>query len=135
MHWCFPYKYHLCEGPRSSGTGVTDSCELPCRCWELNQTFKKKGQCSQSLSHLSSPQNQILKSMIMVLVLVCVCHVYQPRCTHGTVGAWRSADNYQELVLSFYTQFYTQFWVLNLKGRGQKRNSSISILLSREFTR
>ena len=28
MHWC--------EGIRSSGTGVTYSCELPCGCWELN---------------------------------------------------------------------------------------------------
>ena len=26
----------LCEGIRSSGTGVTDSCELPCGCWGLN---------------------------------------------------------------------------------------------------
>ena len=23
-------------GVRSSGTGVTDSCELSCECWELN---------------------------------------------------------------------------------------------------
>jgi hypothetical protein len=26
----------LCKGVRSSGTGVTDRCELPCGCWELN---------------------------------------------------------------------------------------------------
>ena len=26
----------LCEGVGSAGTGVTDSCELPCGCWELN---------------------------------------------------------------------------------------------------
>ena len=26
----------LCEGVRFFGTGVTDSCELPCGCWELN---------------------------------------------------------------------------------------------------
>ena len=26
----------LGEGVRSPGTGVTDSCELPCGCWELN---------------------------------------------------------------------------------------------------
>jgi hypothetical protein len=26
----------LCKGSRSSGTGVTDCCELPCGCWELN---------------------------------------------------------------------------------------------------
>jgi hypothetical protein len=26
----------LCEGVVSPGTGVTDSCGLPCGCWELN---------------------------------------------------------------------------------------------------
>jgi hypothetical protein len=26
----------LCEAVRSPGTGVTDSCELPCGYWELN---------------------------------------------------------------------------------------------------
>ena len=26
----------LCEGGRSHGTELTDSCELPCGCWELN---------------------------------------------------------------------------------------------------
>jgi len=26
----------LCEGSRSPGTGVTDSCELSYGCWELN---------------------------------------------------------------------------------------------------
>ena len=27
---------HWCEGVRSPGTGFSDSCELPCGCWELN---------------------------------------------------------------------------------------------------
>jgi hypothetical protein len=27
---------HLCEGVGSPGNGVTDSCELPCGCWEMN---------------------------------------------------------------------------------------------------
>jgi hypothetical protein len=31
--WCF---IHLCEGVKSSGTGITNSWELPCGCWELN---------------------------------------------------------------------------------------------------
>ena len=26
----------LCEGVRFPGAGVTDSCEPPCGCWELN---------------------------------------------------------------------------------------------------
>ena len=26
----------LCEGVGYSGAGVTDRCELPCGCWELN---------------------------------------------------------------------------------------------------
>ena len=28
--------YTLCEGVRSPGTGVIDSCELSYGCWELN---------------------------------------------------------------------------------------------------
>ena len=27
---------HWCEGVRFPGTGVTDSYEMPCGCWELN---------------------------------------------------------------------------------------------------
>lgn len=27
---------HVCEGIRNPGTGVTDKCELPCGCWEMN---------------------------------------------------------------------------------------------------
>jgi hypothetical protein len=30
--WCLACMYEDVESP---GTGVTDSCELPCRCWEL----------------------------------------------------------------------------------------------------
>jgi hypothetical protein len=26
----------LCKGAKPPGTGVTESCELPCGCWELN---------------------------------------------------------------------------------------------------
>jgi hypothetical protein len=33
------------------------SCELPCRCWELNLVHQNHHQYSQLLSHLSSPQN------------------------------------------------------------------------------
>jgi hypothetical protein len=36
----------LCEGVRSSGTGVTDRCELPCGCWELNLGPLKEQSCS-----------------------------------------------------------------------------------------
>jgi hypothetical protein len=44
-----------CESIRSPGTGVTDSCELPCGCWELNRVFWKNNWCSLPLIHLSSP--------------------------------------------------------------------------------
>ena len=31
------YVYHMYAGAlRSPGTGVTDGCEPPCGCWELN---------------------------------------------------------------------------------------------------
>jgi len=34
--YCFCPQVCLFEGVRSPGTGATDSCELPCGCWELN---------------------------------------------------------------------------------------------------
>jgi hypothetical protein len=34
--WVFCLHVCLCEGVRSPGTGVTDSCKLPCGCWKLN---------------------------------------------------------------------------------------------------
>jgi hypothetical protein len=39
LFWCtfmFCLPVCLCEGVGSAGMGVTDSCELPCGCWELN---------------------------------------------------------------------------------------------------
>lgn len=32
-------------------SGVTDSCELPCRCWGTNPVICKSSQCSSSPSH------------------------------------------------------------------------------------
>ena len=36
IHLVYGLHVCLCEGVRSSGTGTTDSCELPCGCWDLN---------------------------------------------------------------------------------------------------
>jgi hypothetical protein len=35
VDWSFACE-HICMGPRFPGIRVTDSCELPCGCWELN---------------------------------------------------------------------------------------------------
>lgn len=39
------------------GTGITDGCEPPCRCWRLNQVLWKNHQCSEQLDYFSSPFN------------------------------------------------------------------------------
>lgn len=31
-----------CEGAGSPGTGLKDSCRLPCRCWQLNPGHLEK---------------------------------------------------------------------------------------------
>jgi hypothetical protein len=36
MLWCFASMYVCIENVGSPGTGVRDSCDLPCKCWELN---------------------------------------------------------------------------------------------------
>jgi hypothetical protein len=48
------YALHMCLVPTEarrehqilSRTGVTDGCELPCGCWELNLVVWKNSQCS-----------------------------------------------------------------------------------------
>ena len=36
MHWYFACMYIWVRGVGFPGTGVIDSCELPCGSWELN---------------------------------------------------------------------------------------------------
>ena len=42
------------RGVRSPGTGITDSCELPCGCWQLNAGPLQEQQVLKPLSNLSS---------------------------------------------------------------------------------
>jgi hypothetical protein len=41
---CVQYPWRLKEDVGSSGTGVTDNCELPCGCWDSNPDSLKKQQ-------------------------------------------------------------------------------------------
>ena len=52
IHWCFAC---LCAGVKSPRAGVTDSCELPRRCWELNLDHLEERQCSSQMNQISSP--------------------------------------------------------------------------------
>lgn len=51
--WCL---WRSDKDIRSSATGITDSCESPCECWELKPGLPhlcKKPQCFKPLSQLS----------------------------------------------------------------------------------
>ena len=43
----------LCEGVRSRGTRVLESCELPCGCWELNLGPSGRAASALKPEHLS----------------------------------------------------------------------------------
>lgn len=51
------------ESIKSLGAGIIDRFESPHGCWELNLGPVGSSQCSQPLSHVSSPQSRFLKSM------------------------------------------------------------------------
>ena len=51
---------HWCEGVRSPATGSSDSCELPCGCWELNQGSLEE----QSVLLTTEPSLQPLDELI-----------------------------------------------------------------------
>ena len=50
---------HWCEGVRTPGTGSSDSCELPCGCWELNPGPQEE----QSVLLTTDPSLQPLRTM------------------------------------------------------------------------
>ena len=56
LNFLFFFKLYVnwCEGIRSPGTGVTDSCKLPCGCWELNPGSLEEQ--AVSLTFKTSPQ-------------------------------------------------------------------------------
>ena len=66
----------LCEGARSPGIIVTDSCELPCGCWELNP-----GPLEEQTERLTSvpsfqPSNTLKLSTLQIRYYCssfCVC--------------------------------------------------------------
>ena len=51
---------YLCEGFGSSGMGVTDSCELPYGCWELNPGPLEEQPVLLTNEPSLQPQNQLL---------------------------------------------------------------------------
>ena len=78
MHVC------LCEGVGSPGTGVTDSCELPYGCWELNSGFlEEQPVLFTAEPSLSSPFNKDLFLCVYVSVCMCVPHLCPLRQKEG----------------------------------------------------
>jgi hypothetical protein len=71
---------HVClnESVESHGT---DSCELSCKYWELNLILWKSSQCSEWLSHLSSPLNTLSTSFLHLFCLFIVSLL--PHNTNG----------------------------------------------------
>ena len=76
MHWC--------EGIRSPGTGVTDSCELPCGCWELNLCPLGEQPALLTSEPSLQPLVSFLKCVLIVFrfshCFVCLEKFYKAKC-------------------------------------------------------
>ena len=129
----------LCETIRSSGTGVEDSFELPCRCWELNPGWELTTEPSLQ------PFGFLLDWLVVGVVLFCFvlffvfcfvfcffvfwCFSVQPAltvldsiCRLGWSWTHRdhSASASQVLGLKVYTTMPNLPVLLNLKFKGCK---------------
>ena len=74
---------YVCEDVRCPGTGVIDSSEQPCGCWELNP-----GPLEEHAVLLTSEQDLQLPSIsflrfIYVLYMNVLLHVYVPSALWG----------------------------------------------------
>lgn len=96
------------EGLRFSKTGVAESCEQPCGCWELNPgPLQEQAAFSRVELLLSSPRIHIfalilLNVWVFFVLFISYLYVYVHTCAHAQamVCRWRSEDDPQELVLS-----------------------------------
>ena len=69
------------EGVRCPGTGVTDGCELPCGCWELNPgPLEKLLTAEPSLQPLIQWCNAVETANVFPLVSVLLS--IKPRASH-----------------------------------------------------
>ena len=59
------YRQKLEEGVRPPGNGVTDSCELPCGCWESNPHPLEEQPLLLTVSHL--PEPLFVSSLLLLL--------------------------------------------------------------------
>jgi hypothetical protein len=58
--WCLQWPE---QGVRSPGAGITDHCEPPCRCWELNPGPLQE----QPVLLTTEPSFQLPKSVLLVV--------------------------------------------------------------------
>jgi hypothetical protein len=68
---------HLCEDVRSPGTGVVDSCELPCGCWKLNLGPLEE----QPMLLTAELPLQSLVVVVVVVVVVKDAFIYYVYCS------------------------------------------------------
>ena len=57
----------ICDGVRAPETGVTDSCELPCGCWELDPG--PSGRAVSALNHRAISPVPLLKVLVVKKML------------------------------------------------------------------
>lgn len=68
---CVPHLWSV----GSPGTGLTDKCELPCGCWEMNPGTWQENKCFQALSIFSPALNSSLVNTVTVVVVFLTCRI------------------------------------------------------------
>lgn len=61
---CIQCPWRPKDGIRYPGTGVTDSCELPCQCWELNLSLLSEQSVLSTLEPSGEMSWHILKNIL-----------------------------------------------------------------------
>ena len=79
---------YVCEDVRCPGTGVIDSCEQPCGCWELNPgPLEEHAVLTTTEPALQLPSISFLRFIYFmymnVLLHVCMCTMYVPSALWG----------------------------------------------------
>lgn len=93
MYVCIPHACSFHRGQMNMSTGVTNSCKLPCECWELNLSPLVE----QPVLLITKPFpsflffiNFLFLSLYICICWVChVCMVYVHMCVEMRIYLWR----------------------------------------------
>lgn len=119
------------QGCQIPGTGVRDSCQLPCGCWELNQDPLEEQQVLQPLSCFASPCLDLFNAALQTQISFgwgrTRYYLHVEECTVEKKSQTQDSETLYRVPANKYTYIHTLICYTNLLLRRRNHLSCIAL--------